>query len=103
MRCSRERGCKLNFLRLLWEAKIKPSHYDNSHAFGFREAACLQFEGKLQFKRTYAELSESKASLELNAFPDFSQAVKISAILQNSWTCIWNTSPTCKAVLLLCQ
>ena len=43
------------------------SHYDNSHAFGFREAACLQFEGKLQFKRTYAELSESKPLLKLTA------------------------------------
>jgi len=54
--------------------KIERLYYDNLHAFVFREAAGLQFERKLQFKRIYAELSESKASLELNAFLDFSRA-----------------------------
>jgi len=36
----------------------------------------LQFGEKLQFKSIYAELSESRASLELNAFADFNRGGK---------------------------
>ena len=103
MRICRKRVANLNFFPPALRSKARNLYYDSLYALGFKKAACLQFGEKLQFKHTYAELSESKASLELNAFPDFSRAVKISALLQNSWTSIWKASPTCKAVLLLCQ